>query len=277
MATVPITRVEEIAARFDAFLVDVWGVLHDGNGALPGSVTCLKQLLDAGKQVVIFSNAARRREGIAAELERQGIARDCYSDIVSSGELTWQHLRSEPDRYGERCWYLGPARSIGLLEGLPLIRVEHPEDADFVLNAGVEGNPADSRPFAPLLQRLRDLDLPMLCANPDRIAIRHGVAGIAAGALARDYAALNGRVEFLGKPHAPMYRAAGAALGDLDPARALAIGDAMETDIRGGSDFGHPTLLVERGIHRRDLAAGRLPWLCRQWQCVPDWVIPALR
>ncbi len=277
MPRVRIQRLAEVADRFDVLLVDVWGVLHDGDGALPGVVECLRRQLADGRRVIVFSNAARRRDAIAAELVTQGIPADCYSDIVSSGELTWQYLGSRPHRYGRRCWYLGPERSAGLLDGLALERVASPADADFILNAGVEGNPPDSAPYAGLLRRLFEHRLPMLCANPDRIAIRHGAPGIAAGALARDYAALGGTVEYLGKPHPPMYRAAAAICGNPPPSRVLAIGDGMETDIAGGAASGHPTLLVERGVHRTELAAGGLDELCRTWNCRPDWIIATLR
>ncbi len=277
MPTRSIERLAEISDGFDALLVDVWGVLHDGDGALPGVLPCLREALGDGRRVIIFSNAARRRDGIATELDRQGIPADCYTDIVSSGELAWRLMRDEPERVGRRCYYLGPGRSVGLLDDLPIERVAEPEDADFVLNAGAEGNPPDTRPFAELLQRLQRLRLPMLCANPDRIAIRRSVAGIAAGALAADYAALGGSVIYLGKPHAAMYRAAAACCDGVEPGRILAIGDAMETDIRGGSRHGHATLLVARGIHRDQLAGDGLDALCRAWDCRPDWIIPELR
>ena len=56
----------EIAERYDGFIVDLWGVLHDGVRAFPPAVDCLERLRERGKRVLILSNAPRRAEAVAA-------------------------------------------------------------------------------------------------------------------------------------------------------------------------------------------------------------------
>ncbi len=109
-----------------------------------------------------------------------------------------------------------------------------------------------------------------------------------AGLLAAAYAEIGGPVVYAGKPHRPVYEAAlakGAALtgAAVDPARVLAIGDAIRTDIAGARGFGIASLLVARGIHAEELgvtaAHHRLgdvaEWLGRQ-AVHPDAVIERL-
>jgi ribonucleotide monophosphatase NagD (HAD superfamily) len=105
--------------------------------------------------------------------------------------------------------------------------------------------------------RLRARNLPFICANPDIVVERGERLIWCAGAIARDYAQLGGRTLIAGKPHAPIYRAALKAAGevaghDLALSDALAIGDGMMTDVKGGADNGFDVLYVSGGIHARD-------------------------
>lgn len=64
-----------------------------------------------------------------------------------------------------------------------------------------------------------------------------------------------------GKPFAPIFTRALALAGGpgaktIDRARALVIGDAMRTDIKGAHDQGFDSLFVTSGIHRKELHGG---------------------
>ncbi len=279
-ATRFIDGIGALADAFDVFIVDVWGVLHDGQRAYPGAIDCLERLRSLGRRIVVVSNAARRLDGLAAELAAQRIEPRHYDDLVCSGELVWERLRHD-DRggYGRRCYFLGPERSRGILDGLDLQLVGRLDDADFILNTGSEDNPPDTSGFVELLERARALELPMLCANPDQVAIRHGVLGISAGAIARRYESMGGSVESLGKPHAPIYAAVRALPGLDADARAVAIGDGMETDVRGGIGAGMATVLITGGIHGEEIAslAGGFDDLCERYRCRPDYACAGMR
>lgn len=268
-----ITGIVEVAEKFDALLIDVWGVLHDGGSAYPGAVDCLGRLRAADKTVVIFSNAARRMSAIAVELAAHGIKADLYDHIVSSGELVWRTLATRTHGYGRRCFWMGPVRSRSLLDGLDLEIVDSLREADFILNAGAEGNLPDATEFTPLLIEAADLGLRMLCANPDCVAIRKGVKGISAGAIASSYAALGGRVDMLGKPFLPMYANALNLPGIGNRKSVLAVGDGLQTDIRGGHDAALSTLLITGGIHYDEIceADGGLAEVCRRYGVFPDY------
>ena len=247
-----IDGLSEIQTGYQGFLIDAWGVLHDGAGPYPYTLECLEKLQAHNKIVVILSNAARRSEALVHELRTQGIEPELYQTVLSSGELAWHSLNAKKKYHARHGYYLGPQRSRGLLEGLELDWVDDIESADFILNAGeTKGNPSTTADSEALLKLAVKRELPMICANPDLVTIRGGQTGISAGALARRYEELGAsQIEYHGKPHRPIYQQALTLLGDMPPSQVLAIGDAFDTDIRGGHNAGLDTCLIASGIHR---------------------------
>jgi len=83
-----------LAERYDGFVLDLWGVIHDGVTAFPHAVECLKQLHLAGKRTLLLSNVPRPNAAAQAMLRRMGIEDSLYTDILTSGEavrLAWEH------------------------------------------------------------------------------------------------------------------------------------------------------------------------------------------
>ena len=247
----------EIHTAYQGFLIDVWGVLHDGCSLYPHALECINKLLKYDKKIIILSNAARRTDVMIEELRGQEILPNHYHTVLSSGELTWQAIQKDLQAgnfYGRLGYYLGPERSRGLIDGLNLDWVDDIAKAEFILNTGTpHGNPQTTIDSDSVLNRAAELKLPMICANPDRIAIRAGLPGICAGTLANRYEELGGgEIQYFGKPYPSIYIEAMAKIG-LPASKVLAIGDAFETDIRGGQNAGLDTCLIAAGIHRQEL------------------------
>ena len=244
-----------LAARYDGFIVDLWGVVHDGVAPYPGAVDCLHRLRDAGRRVVLLSNAPRRVSAVRDTLRRLGIPDDADDGLVTSGEATRTALieRSDPwfAALGDRVWHLGPAKDRGLLEGLPQVEAATPAEADFVLNTGPDddGGEDDAEPYLPVLRECAVRRLPMVCANPDLEIVRGGQRVICAGLLARHYEELGGTVRRIGKPDPAIYRPVRRLLGVDDDRRILAVGDSLSTDIAGACAAGLDSCWVLGGIH----------------------------
>lgn len=265
-----LTRTEGLAAladRYDGYVVDLWGVLHDGLAAYPGAVACLAALREAGKRVVLLSNAPRRAEATRAGLRRLGFDDALYDALVTSGEATHAALRDRPSPWfralGARMYHIGPPRDRSVFEGLGLIEAASPAAASFVLNTGPddERSPTDPGAFDDVLAACRAAGLPMLSANPDLTVMRDGLQIICAGVLTQRYRALGGDVVEIGKPDAAIYDTVFAALDVADRTRILAIGDSIRTDIAGAAAAGVDSLFIMGGIHAgegRAAAAARL-------------------
>jgi HAD superfamily hydrolase (TIGR01459 family) len=247
-----------LAERYDAFILDLWGVIHDGVQPYPGAVDCLRRLRAAGKPAVLLSNAPRRVHIAELSMRNMGITGDLYTGCLTSGEATHVMLRDRTDpwfaRLGEHVYHLGPLRDRNVIEGLPLTCVESPADADFVLNTGADTGRSliEVVSYEDILQACRASALPMICANPDLVVIRGGVPELCAGALARRYEELGGIARWIGKPDPTIYAPVLEML-DAPKPRVLAVGDALRTDIAGAAAVGIDACWVIGGIHAAEL------------------------
>jgi HAD superfamily hydrolase (TIGR01459 family) len=279
----------DLASRYRGFIVDQWGVLHDGAAPYADALDCLSQLRAAGKRVVLLSNSGRRSAFNRDQLAALGIGPELYDGLVTSGEATWHALAERRAagfaNLGPRCllWSRGGER--GMVEGQALEVVQEVADADFVLLAGTEDD-ARLEDFGAVLEQAAARDLPLICANPDVVVVRpDGSFGMAPGAVARHYEGLGGRVALVGKPHRPVYEMCLEALGPLPPDAVLTIGDSVAHDIAGGAAMGLATALIMGGIHAPlfDLARGpsangaALERLQADYGASPDWVLPRFR
>lgn len=269
------------AERYDAFLVDVWGVLHDSAKAYPGAVACLGKLKALGKRVILLSNAARRAYVLENEFAEFGITSDLYDQIVSSGELTWSRFKAGDDpalqKLGRKYYLLG-SEKYGLTDELSLMQAPDLGSADFLLTIGVIGNPSSTETEEPLLREAASRKLVMICANPDIQVVRDGVMGIAAGAVAARYEELGGKVIYYGKPYAEVYHRCFEVLQDIDKDRIVAVGDALITDIAGANASGLDSVLVASGIHAEELKGipdeiEGLETICKRKQQRPTMVV----
>jgi|HubBroStandDraft_1064217.scaffolds.fasta_scaffold04595_4 HAD superfamily hydrolase (TIGR01459 family) len=253
-----LTGFAPLASEYDGFVLDLWGVIHDGVNAFPHAVECLSQLRDAGKKTLLLSNVPRPNDAVRTMMRRMGIEDALYTDILTSGEAVRRALQSPPDAWwaalGKRVYHLGPERDRPVLEGLPLVSVSTPAEADFVLNTGPDDhrNPSDMAEFEPTLQECAEHRLPMICGNPDLEVIRGGVRVLCAGSLAVRYQALGGDVRSLGKPDPAIYQPVLAQLA-MPRDRVLAVGDSLRTDIAGATAVGLATCWVLDGLHGEGL------------------------
>ncbi|HEV8680090.1 MAG TPA: TIGR01459 family HAD-type hydrolase, partial [Stellaceae bacterium] len=172
-----IDGMRELAPRYDSFILDLWGVVHDGVAPFPGVLDCMRRLIEAEKRVVLLSNAPRRAHDVVRRIARIGVPEGLYHGVMSSGEEAWQHLFRRDDPFyawlGRHCLHICSERDLEMREGLDLDWVASPEEADFILNTGPAEWEDTHEDYAPLLRAARARDLPMVCANPD-LVVMHG-------------------------------------------------------------------------------------------------------
>ncbi len=245
-----------LAERYDGFIVDLWGVIHDGEQLYPGVAETLKSFKEAGKPICLLSNAPRRKRALEEGLKAMGIDRSLYDHVMCSGEAVHTELLNRTDPWfaalGYRCYHLGPLRDENLFEGLNLQRVGM-DDADFVLNTGLYEFDDTPDTYMDVLEAANARGLPMLCANPDIVIVRHGQLICCAGAVAERYRAMGGEVVYRGKPDPAIYIPCLELLGINDRSRVAAIGDSFATDIAGAAAARIDSILVAGGIHAEEL------------------------
>lgn len=251
-----IANIDAIADRYDVFFCDVWGVVHNGRMSFPAASAALQRLRRAGKCVILLTNVPKPRDPIPRQLARLGVPDDAYDGIVTSGDAIRAELSA---RAPGPMYKIGPPQDAVLWEGLGLARSELAEAGFFAISGLNHDDRETPEDYAGILKEARARDLELLCANPD-IVVRVGNDLVwCAGAIARDYAALGGRVVMAGKPYAPIYdlayREAQALRGaPVDKARIVCIGDGVGTDVSGANAQGLDCVFIASGMHGEALS-----------------------
>jgi len=253
--TVLLDGFSQIAGRHRLWLCDVWGVVHNGIAAYAPAVEALQRFRREGGIVVLITNAPRPFEPVVAQLDRMGVPRDAYDRVLASGDV----MRRLVVEHGHPAvHFLGPARDRGLIEGLDIAEVGIGE-AEIVRCTGLMDDLTETTDdYQPMLRRMMDKGQILYCANPDKVVQKGDRLLYCAGALAELYEQLGGEVVFTGKPDPLIYEDALALARDIagEPIskdEALAIGDGMETDMRGAALNGIDAVFIAGGIHAHEL------------------------
>jgi HAD superfamily hydrolase (TIGR01459 family) len=251
MHPIPIlASIAELAATSDAWIVDIWGVMHNGERAYATAAHATRAFRAAGGTVVLLSNAPRPFQAVEPHMAELGVPADAYDAGVTSGDVTRDMLKAWA---GRRLLHIGPERDRPLLDGLE-VRLAPAAEAEVVLCSGLYNDdtetPAD---YAGTLATLATRRVPMICANPDILVERGHKLLYCAGALAQNYAAKGGEVAYAGKPHLPVYERTLAEIARLRgrpvaKERVLCIGDGVETDLGGAHAAGLRSVFVASPI-----------------------------
>lgn len=260
-----------LADRFDAFVLDGFGVLNIGAAPVPGAPERVAELRALGKSVIVLTNSATR--DAAATVEKYaglGIA-FAPQDVVSSRDALTRALDARPPRL----WGFAatPASKIERLAPGALRLGDDP--ADYARAEGFALLSADEwghARHALMAQALKARPRPVLVGNPDLVAPREDGLSLEPGFYAhalQDEAGV--APEFHGKPFADAFALAAARLpAGLDPRRVAMVGDTLHTDILGGAAQGWRTVLVRAHGLMRDLDHLRL---IAESGIVPDFIV----
>lgn len=242
-------NLNDLADRFDAFLIDQYGVLRDETGIYPGAVTALAHLRARGKLAIILSNSGRSANDNQRRMAKAGIAPDLYDHIVTSGEVAFDLLRRDAAALYAGVFEIATGAPTDLPERLGLPRCPSAQGAGLILISGSETERVPWPTYRDWLAEPAALGIPAICTNPDLHKI--GPAGTilpGAGALAELYEQLGGLVRRIGKPYPDIYDAALARLPGIARDRILCIGDSPAHDIAGARAIGLASCLVETGV-----------------------------
>lgn len=255
----PIQGLEQLFALFDVFVLDQWGVLHEGNQLYPGVIPFLAEARRRDKDIIILTNSSKSSARNVERLEaRFGLPRGSYTALVSSADLVlaWAKGAAEevPLPAPQAVFVVADEGDEQLLNSAGVETVSDIAHADAValLSLSVEDSLADHRTWLEAGPRMR---LPLVCPSADVHTVRpHGVFSGMAGAI-RSYAESGGEVHNLGKPSASIYARCRTLMRMTDPSRIVMVGDQIASDVVGAKSQGWSTVLVETGAGRRALAA----------------------
>ena len=252
----------QISTQYKSVFCDLWGCLHNGKESFQQSLKALLSFKENGGIVILLTNAPRPSQAVVAQIEKMGITKYYFDDIVTSGDAAQLSLFS--GEFGKNVFHIGAKRDMSFFN-ISSKLLNKPIEVDLVSISRASSIVCTGL-FNDLVEEPNDYDqiisegisrkLPFLCANPD-LQVDFGNQRLwCAGAIAANYEKAGGTSVYFGKPHRPIYDLAFKKLYDLDPSitksEIICIGDGILTDIFGGSSYGLDTLFVSGGLSDQD-------------------------
>tara|TARA_B100000575_G_scaffold231338_1_gene192458 strand:+ start:673 stop:1545 length:873 start_codon:yes stop_codon:yes gene_type:complete len=247
-------NLSEITDTYSLILCDIWGVVHNGNNIYPEAVNTLLAYLEAGGNICLITNAPRRSEAIRDYLLNMGVAPDICNTIVSSGDCSYAWLSSIVDR---PLFHIGPEKDNSLFVGLDLKKVNEFECLECICTGFFNEYIESISDYQKILETLLERGIVIHCANPDLYVNKGSVRLPCAGLIAQSYSQMGGKVVYFGKPHHYIYDLALETANQsmrktVSKDSILAIGDGLNTDIAGASNFGIDSFFIINGVHEAE-------------------------
>ncbi len=238
-----------VAAKPDSLgiLLDIDGVLHVGDQAIPGAVETLAELRARSAGVRLVTNTTSRpARQIAERLRAMGFELD-DSELQTPARIARRHCA---ERGYEAVMLMVPDALREDLEGVVEVRPD--DDVDAI----VLGDLGDGFTRAALDSAFR-----AVIDGAELIALQHNRYWRSADGLVLDVGAWSAALEYaadveavvVGKPSPAFFGDALAAIG-VDADHAVMVGDDAEADVGGALAAGIRGVLVRTGKYRPDAA-----------------------
>ena len=237
-----LNHLSEIHSLYDTFIIDLWGVIHNGVRLNNAAIDVVKKLIQHKKKVVFLSNAPRPSSAVKKFLKILKMEEEHLQNIVTSGEAAMLALKNL--EFGNSFFHLGPERDNLVYENIK-DRKTNLENSDFIICTGLFDDHKDDLNYYTKL--LKDYKKKMICTNPDLIVHKGEIKEYCAGSIAKTFEELGGEVIYYGKPYEEIYK-----ICFNDNKRVLAIGDNLRTDIRGANNMKIDSLFITGGVHRSE-------------------------
>lgn len=248
--------ISDISDSYTGFIIDTWGVLHNGESLFESVPDCLKELQSRKKFVMLLSNTEQRADEAAAELKAMGLPSTMYNSIITSGEMLWQGIKNQSEGIftglGDTYYLIGGDRTRAFMKTLPVTEVKDVAEAKFLLISGWDALSENIAVYEDTLREVIRKRLKIICVHPDSRAllVPNHVMG-ASAQIAKRLQELGGVVNIIGKPFKPIFHHAITVLhkNDIYPGQTVMIGDTMAHDIVGATLVNMDTCLVRNGLH----------------------------
>ena len=251
-----LNSLSEIFDAYDTFVIDLWGVMHDGINLNNKAIEAVEKLYIKSKKIVFLSNAPRPSTKVVEFLLKMKMDQKYLSNVMTSGEAAMQAINQ--NKFGKNFFHLGPPRDASIFEKVKENKTNI-DSCDFILCTGLfdEDDPDFNKP------QLHENDLDyykkflaehiskkLVCTNPDLIVHRGNKEEYCAGYIAKIFEELGGKVTYYGKPHKEIYE-----ICFKTNEKVLAIGDNLRTDIKGANNLNKDCLFISNGVHRNEFSS----------------------
>jgi len=236
-------HISEIYKNYDTFVIDLWGVMHDGIKLNSKAIEAVDHLNNNDKKIVFLSNAPRPSSKVINFLLKMNMDQKYLTNVMTSGEAAMYAINQ--NKFGKSFFHLGPPRDTSVFEKVKDHKTDI-EESDFILCTGLFDDQNDN------LDYYKDflvnyVSKKLVCTNPDLTVHRGNIEELCAGSVAKVFEDLGGEVVYFGKPYKEIYKMC------FDSSeKVLAIGDNLRTDIKGANNLNIDCLFISNGVHRNE-------------------------
>ena len=256
---------KSIADNYDLFYIDLWGVIHNGINLHKEAISVLQQLLKNKKMFVLLTNAPRPNETVRNFLQKMGMDKELRDHVFTSGEAALNYLKKS--FISKKFYHIGPPRDFDLFTLFEKNKSEHIIDSEYLLCTGLfDDHDKDLIYYKSLLEK--HIKKKMICTNPDLIVDRGEVRELCAGSVAMVFEKMGGEVVYFGKPYPEVYHQS----IDNNKKKILAIGDNLNTDIKGANLLNYDSLLISNGIHRDEIKYKGIQNVVKEYEVIVNYV-----
>ena len=234
-------HLSEIFHEYDAFIIDLWGVMHNGVNLYNSAVRAVRELQSKGKRIVFLSNAPRPKKKVVEFLKKMKMEDKFLENVFTSGEAALNSLKK--NKFGSKFYHLGPQRDDSLFADIKENKTTL-EKSDFILCTGLFDEEDENLQFYKNLLK-NYINKKLVCTNPDLIVHRGGEEEYCAGKIAEVFENLGGKVIYFGKPHKEVYLSC-LKINE----KTLVIGDNLRTDIKGANNMKMDSIFITSGVHK---------------------------
>lgn len=239
-------------SQYEAFIFDIWGVLHNGSTPYPNATRLFQQLNESARPYLLLSNTSRSAHFTSEQL--QAIQFQIPPEkIVTSGDMVRKHLFTQlqdPSTHQHRYFLLSRFPAEQIVGDLKIELVSQIEQADVLIIGTYSEENEDKEVHRGILERAASLGLPAICTNPDKVVPHENTKRYCAGYFSEHYEKLGGNVAYFGKPHMGIFTEALGRLA-IPTEKILMVGDTLETDIQGAynANLDSALMLTGNGIN----------------------------
>ncbi len=253
-------KFDYLIKKFDCFLFDQWGVLHDGKKKFKFIDKTLKKIKQKSKHSIILSNTSQNEyEAKLDTLKKLKINELYFDKVITSGGYL-EHLAFSKNKKFlkinnllklKKCYLFSNQNENEVVHNIGL-KKSNITSAKFILAMSVKPFENIDK-YKKVLKQLLKRNLTMVCSNPDKFVFDGKVKKfvLQVGALAEYYNNIGGKVIYIGKPYREIYDYAFKNL-NFKKNKILMIGDNTQTDILGARNYGIKSALVIDGFNKNE-------------------------
>ena len=241
-----LNHLSEVFDAYDTFVIDLWGVIHNGIKLNEKAIEAVEKLTKKFKKIVFLSNAPRPSAQVINFLLKLKMKKQYLSNVITSGEAAMHAINQ--NKFGKTFFHLGPPRDTSVFEKVKN-NITNIDNCDFILCTGLFDGHEDNLDYYKNFL-VKYISKKLICTNPDLTVHRGDKEEYCAGYIAKIFEELGGNVNYYGKPYKEIYE-----MCFKENEKVLMIGDNLRTDIKGANNLNKDCLFISNGVHRDEFSS----------------------